>query len=234
MKPTLDESAVARLCQQAVACDYLAGLVANEALTAAHHCDSPIETKLLAATMLHFRMLGAGAVPSHLRLLSLYIHSRLSLEKLDAKVAEAASLEPIRPVLVAAAQVQIGGYRVDICLDLTMRIARAGPRVQIGRLIVECDGAAFHDATVEQLRRDRGRDRDLQVAGLHVMRFTGGELHHDPFGCAGLIEEWFVQRLEDARAEIPVLERIPLTLADVLVADLLEAQGQPAGPEVTP
>lgn len=50
-------------------------------------------------------------------------------------------------------------------------------------LVIECDGHEFH-CTRESLARDRKRDRDLQLAGYTVLRFTGSQIHTDPNACA--------------------------------------------------
>lgn len=57
-------------------------------------------------------------------------------------------------------------------------------------LAVECDGHNFHERTKEQAARDRARDRNLQMRGIEVFRFTGSELWRDPWGCAGQVIEW--------------------------------------------
>ena len=55
-------------------------------------------------------------------------------------------------------------------------------------IAVECDGHDFHERTKEQAKSDRSRDRAVQAAGLKILRFTGSEIHNDPFGCAA--EVW--------------------------------------------
>jgi very-short-patch-repair endonuclease len=47
------------------------------------------------------------------------------------------------------------------------------------RLIVECDGFAFH-GTREAFERDRAKDRALQAAGWRVVRITWRQLTDDP------------------------------------------------------
>jgi hypothetical protein len=42
----------------------------------------------------------------------------------------------------------------------------------------------FAVATVEQLVRDRRRDRVLQIAGFNVFRYSGSEVWRDVFACA--------------------------------------------------
>lgn len=68
-------------------------------------------------------------------------------------------------------------YRADFVVGLV-----AYPTAQ--RMVVECDGHAFHERTKQQAARDRQRDRDMQSAGLKVFRFTGSEIYRDPLKCA--------------------------------------------------
>jgi very-short-patch-repair endonuclease len=78
-----------------------------------------------------------------------------------------------------ATQAQIGPFRADILLtDVD------------GRLVVECDGAAFHAVTKEQVERDKRRDRYCAARRICVMRFTGSEIHRDPRGCAAEVGLW--------------------------------------------
>lgn len=49
---------------------------------------------------------------------------------------------------------------------------------------VECDGHDYHERTKEQARRDRARDRAIQMMGIASLRFTGSEINEDPCGCA--------------------------------------------------
>lgn len=52
------------------------------------------------------------------------------------------------------------------------------------KLVVECDGHAFHDRTPEQAERDRRRDRYiLATLGLPTIRFTGREIVRDVKEC---------------------------------------------------
>jgi very-short-patch-repair endonuclease len=59
----------------------------------------------------------------------------------------------------------------------------------IPHIIVECDGHEFHERTKDQAQRDKKRDRELQKAGLRVLRFTGSEIFEDPDGCAKEVME---------------------------------------------
>jgi very-short-patch-repair endonuclease len=75
-------------------------------------------------------------------------------------------------------QVPIGPYRADILLDDDGR-----------KLVIECDGAAFHNSR-EQVERDKRRDRYCTAQGYAVMRFTGSEIQRDCRGCAAEVGLW--------------------------------------------
>lgn len=75
-------------------------------------------------------------------------------------------------------QVSIGPYRADILIE-----SRGD------RLVVEADGAAFHNS-IEQVERDKRRDRYCVTQGIAVMRFTGREIARDPRGCAAQVGVW--------------------------------------------
>ena len=76
-------------------------------------------------------------------------------------------------------QAKIGPYRVDIFVEMDGR-----------KLVVECDGAAFHAATKEQIERDKRRDRYFAAQGISVMRFTGAEINRSPRACAAEVGSW--------------------------------------------
>lgn len=68
-------------------------------------------------------------------------------------------------------------YRLDFSI-----FARKGSKYC--SLAVECDGHDYHEKTKQQAQRGKKRDRDLQLAGLSVIRFTGSEIYADPVECA--------------------------------------------------
>lgn len=76
---------------------------------------------------------------------------------------------------IVAPQFKVDRYRIDIACFYTW----TGKRVAI-----ECDGHEFHEKTKEQAAHDKARDRFLSTSGWTVLRFTGSEIHKDPFGCA--------------------------------------------------
>lgn len=75
-------------------------------------------------------------------------------------------------------QVPTGPYRADILIE-------DGER----KLIVECDGAAFHNSP-KAVDHDRRRDRYCATQGIAVMRFSGTEIKRDPRGCAAQVGVW--------------------------------------------
>lgn len=78
-------------------------------------------------------------------------------------------------------QARVGDYRVDFLVSYVERALEDAPRFT---LVIECDGHAFHEKTKEQAASDKERDRVLQSHGHRVFRFTGSEIHADPFRCA--------------------------------------------------
>lgn len=82
---------------------------------------------------------------------------------------------PCRPTT----QARIGPYRVDILVEMEGR-----------RLVVECDGAAYHAASKEQVERDKRRDRFFAAKGIPVMRFTGAEINRCAPACATEVRLW--------------------------------------------
>ena len=107
-----------------------------------------------------------------------------------------------------APQVQIGPYRTDFCFIADCVYG------EFLLVAVECDGHEFHERTKEQAAHDRSRDRAMTRAGIHVMRFTGSEIHRDAEGCfqevydylmdkhtAGVNELW--RRMDLERRETP-------------------------------
>lgn len=59
----------------------------------------------------------------------------------------------------------------------------------LARVAVELDGHDFHERTKEQAKRDKRRDRRLQVLGFRVLRFTGSEVYADPHRCVSEVLE---------------------------------------------
>jgi hypothetical protein len=94
-------------------------------------------------------------------------------------------------------QVEIAGWRVDFLIQVYADWSRAEQPGPMGwnKLIVECDGHEFHERTKEQAARDRDRDRQAQLLGIEIFRFTGSELWRDPLGCADQVIAWANRRV---------------------------------------
>ena len=87
------------------------------------------------------------------------------------------------PVIKVELQAPVEGYRADFLLTVSQGGAVTG------RVVVECDGHAFHERTKEQASRDRSRDRAMTLAGYKVLRFTGSEIHRDLMACVSQAHE---------------------------------------------
>ena len=62
------------------------------------------------------------------------------------------------------------------------------------KLIVECDGFAYHKEK-SSFVRDRQKDRFLRAKGFEILRFSGPEIHSDPIECARQLIEYIYQDL---------------------------------------
>lgn len=132
---------------------------------------SPIEKLLLVALMTRAGVLHAsrGVVG-------------IAVSRSDEQT-EAFQRSLIPRALIVRTQKQLPGWRVDF---LVLVQSGAGWK----SLIVECDGHDFHERTKEQAAKDRARDRNAQMAGHAVFRFTGSEIWNDAWGCAERVFDW--------------------------------------------
>lgn len=78
-------------------------------------------------------------------------------------------------------QYRTGKRRADFLIQC---FAPHDPRGKRSEIIVECDGYAFHDSSIEQKVRDKKRERELMAEGYQVLRFSGSEIYRDPLLCA--------------------------------------------------
>ena len=83
--------------------------------------------------------------------------------------------------LMISPQFQIGKYRADFVVFY--QPSGGNPC----RVVVECDGTAFHERTELERRREKARDRFMQKAGWTVFRFTGTEIMAAPYKVAAEI-----------------------------------------------
>lgn len=58
------------------------------------------------------------------------------------------------------------------------------PHMNLNVLCVECDGHAFHKATMRQAERDLQRDRWFTSKGIRTLRFSGRAITRDVYKCA--------------------------------------------------
>ena len=122
-------------------------------------CESPIE-RLLADSLITTSSLIEGRPP-------VCLHP-----------SDKPEFGPDTPSLLVSPQRKVGPYRADFALWYRSSMKPV-------RMVVECDGHAFHEKTKEQARRDKARDRYFLSHGWPVMRFTGSEIHASPERCAG-------------------------------------------------
>ena len=90
--------------------------------------------------------------------------------------------------ILARPQVRFGPYIPDFLIEVENR-----------RIVVEADGAGFHDP-----EKDRMRDAALREMGIDfVIRFTGREIYRDASGCATRVAaEIDAQRSSDTRPSL--------------------------------
>ena len=140
--------------------------------------DSEIE-KLLHATLL---LMCCSKVNSEYNLIETYPSD-------DVNSAKSRCTEHSYPALMVLPQAQIGKHRVDFLIlasDHRQSIKEPTWRT----LVVECDGHEFHERTPDQATRDKRRDRDLQLAGHQVFRFSGRDIWRNPMFCVDQIIQW--------------------------------------------
>lgn len=89
--------------------------------------------------------------------------------------------------LIIIPQYRWGNYRIDFAIKL---------KNWDGILFIECDGHDFHERTKEQAERDRSKDREIQAAGIPILRFTGREIHRDPLSCVLQIQKFLLGRAQ--------------------------------------
>ena len=136
----------------------------------------------------------------------LQVHCELPSLEIDP-AATATYLTPIERKLsdaLAAAnipykvQVPIGGFVVDFLID--------------DKLVVECDGEAWHDPATDEVR-----DSILRGLDFRVVRFTGRAIHRDSAMC--------VERVKAARNSgrvVPIESRITMTAAQKRAASHID------------
>lgn len=92
--------------------------------------------------------------------------------------------------MLIAPQFKWGKYRIDFMVLL---------KGFDQQFFIECDGHEFHERTKEQAERDRAKDREIQAAGIPILRFTGREIHRDPFSCVLQIQKFIMGRAQASK-----------------------------------
>jgi very-short-patch-repair endonuclease len=115
--------------------------------------------------------------------------AREAFEKLfGPPLAKSQSESPIEEKMLVALRVVLPTHvvvqqQVNICSG-RYRADFAITTPHGNKIIVECDGHDFHEKSKEQAARDKKRDRDMQLEGWRVLRFTGSEIFRNANGCA--------------------------------------------------
>ena len=100
-------------------------------------------------------------------------------------------IEPADPVtlsgehylhgLMIAPQEPIGQYRADFLITMcTIDHEDGKPAQKQNRLVVECDGHAWHERSEQERRYEKQRDRFMVEKGYDLFRYTGSEIFEDP------------------------------------------------------
>lgn len=61
-------------------------------------------------------------------------------------------------------------------------------------LVIECDGAEFHTFSLTQVDADHERDRECQIDGRHIFRFSGEEIRKYTMWCAAEVMRFLHSR----------------------------------------
>ncbi|WP_040985481.1 DUF559 domain-containing protein [Oceanobacillus jeddahense] len=89
--------------------------------------------------------------------------------------------EPQREIILNEDTQSEKKYRVDFFFHFAQMKERGAIEYSFA---IECDGHEFHEKTKEQAAKDKQKDRDLMKNGIIVIRFTGSEIHKNPYKCA--------------------------------------------------
>jgi very-short-patch-repair endonuclease len=112
-------------------------------------------------------------------------------------------------VLRIQPQVTLGAARVDFLITLQKTVQSEEIKIWRKQVVVECDGAYFHDRLPGQGVRDRKRDRVLVGLGLQVLRFGGSEIWKDSFACASQVLNLLVDCVESQQEAQLAADRKP-------------------------
>lgn len=89
------------------------------------------------------------------------------------------SQSPIEEKLISA----LHRFGVEIITQYPIGKYFADIYIPDSNLVVECDGAEFH----QDKERDNARDEFMKSKGYSVIRFSGSDIHQDALDCASVI-----------------------------------------------
>lgn len=92
--------------------------------------------------------------------------------------------------LVLIPQYEWNNYRIDF-------VIRQEDGYTPKYIFIECDGHDFHEKTKEQAERDKSRDRNINCAGVLLLRFTGSEIYRDPTLCVKQIIQQLGEKVRE-------------------------------------
>lgn len=93
-------------------------------------------------------------------------------------------------------------YRVDFLIPVIFykKIYRC--------YIVECDGYEFHQKTKEQVQNDYIRQRNIEMSGYRIIKFTGSEVFKDANNCVTEILKYIQKDYERVGKEYGTKENV--------------------------
>lgn len=134
---------------------------------AAMLCKSPIEQLLLAAL----------------------IWAKFGYEHRAVEIWDSLSPKPSTDVVIAP-QYQIEKYVADFAIFIH------GVGQEEIKIVVECDGHEFHEKNKEQAARDKRRNREIEISGWYLLKFTGSEIWQDHRRCAADVSKLALMQLQ--------------------------------------
>lgn len=166
-------------------------------------CKSPIECRLGLSLIFAMKLNGSRFDWKGDRIVRVYDEGDIAQCEMRGAFVDGNSERMAQLHIIP--QAIIGKFKADFLLDVTAvflndHIIVNGKRkivpfiegkqirtIRLPFVVIECDGHDFHERTADQAMHDRSRDRAMLEAGLHVMRFTGREIHRDPDECANQV-----------------------------------------------
>lgn len=141
-------------------------------------CESPIEREMLEA------LWGMGWYFA-----SWGEYQRPTISRAGKPLARAMEI-PEGDSVTIRPQAKLKADRVDFVV-----VGFACGDIDPARLVIECDGHAFHEKTPGHAARDKARDRRISALGYTVLRFTGTEIRRRPEKCAAEVHKMVSARM---------------------------------------